>query len=320
VRTLIDMQRRMVRGAMGRLLALPGRRALERMLDDGLPARLAPALRFLFSGEAPAAAEEAAGTIERLRAQIAARPEAYRFAHFDSALGLVRLAERAGKTNAALTCDRLATSISVPKRWGLFLHLCAEAFDARAILEMGACVGISSAYLASIRSRPHLVTLEGSAPFAEIARGTLAAVSNRGEVIVGAFEETLVPALDRLRESVGNVEVAFVDGHHEEAAMLHYVETISRRLAPTALVILDDIYLYAGMWRAWQMLSSDRDVVAVDVGRFGLLVYERGRPAGRRYDLARYTGRWRVGRERAFQSPPSSARQTRTERREAGDG
>jgi len=299
VRTLLDVPRRMVRGTMERLLAPFGARALERMIEDGLPARLAPALRFLFSGEAPAAAEEAACTIEGLRAQIAARPEAYRFAVSDSALGPVRLAERAGKTNAVVTSDHLATSVSVPKRWGVFLHLCAEAFDAKTILEMGACVGISSAYFASIRSRPHVITLEGSPPLALLARESLAAVSDRGEVIVGAFEETLVVTLDRLAETGEKVDVAFVDGHHEEAATLHYVETISRHLAGTALIILDDIYLYEGMWRAWQTLSSGSSVIAVNAGRFGLLVYERGRPAGRRYDLARYTGRWRVGGERA---------------------
>jgi predicted O-methyltransferase YrrM len=289
--------RRVARGAYERLMAPPGARAVERMLRDGLPPQLAPALRFLFGGRAPAAAEEAALRIEQLRAQIAARPDVYRFAYFDTPLGPVRLAERAPKTRGALTSHRLATALSVPRRWGMFLHLCADAFEAKLVLEIGACVGISGSYLASVRSRPHLLTLEGSKALAQIAQTSLAAISDRGEVVVGPFEQTLPDTLARLGGR--KLDVAFVDGHHEEASTLHYVAAISPHLSSTALIVLDDIYLYEGMWRAWQTLSSADDAIAVNVGRFGLLVYDSGRAAGRRYDLARYTGHWRVGGPRA---------------------
>jgi len=297
--TFVSGSRRIARITYERLLAPLGLRAVEEMLSDGLPPRLAPALRFLFSGQVPPLAEDAALRIERLRAQIAARPDMYRYAHFDSPLGPVRLVERAQKTDGALTSHHLATAVSVPKRWGMFLHLCADAFDAKAILEMGACVGISGAYLASIRSRPYVLTLEGSQPLAQIAQASLAAVSDKGEVIVGPFEQTLTLTLNRLSANDQKLDVAFVDGHHEEAATLHYVAMISPHLSPTALIILDDIYLYEGLWRAWQTLSSADHVVAVNVGRFGLLVYDSARAAGRRYDLAHYTGRWRVGGTRA---------------------
>ena len=60
--------RRITRIAYERLLAPLGSRAVEEMLSDGLPPRLAPALRFLFTGEAAAAAENAALRIEQLRA------------------------------------------------------------------------------------------------------------------------------------------------------------------------------------------------------------------------------------------------------------
>jgi len=285
--------RELARRLYERLLAPFGARALERMCEEGLPPRLAAPLRFLFDGHAPASAVGAARAIERRRAEIGARQESYRFAYVDSALGPVKLAERMETNDGAMTAHRLAHSVSVPGRWGMFLHLCAEAFDANSILEMGACVGISSAYLASIPSRPHLITLEGSSPLAQLAEQSLAEVSDRGEVVVGAFEESLPRILDRLHDE--QLQVVFVDGHHEEAATLHYVGAIEPHLAPTALMILDDIYLYEGMWRAWQTLSSRGNVVAVDIGRLGLLMYERGRAAGRRYDLARYTGRWRVG-------------------------
>jgi hypothetical protein len=74
--------------------------------------------------------------------------------------------------------------------------------------------------------------------------------------------------------------ISFVDGHHEQAATLDYVARLSAHLSPRALIILDDIYLYEGMWRAWQTLSSAGNVIAINIGRFGLLVRD-GSETGR---------------------------------------
>jgi predicted O-methyltransferase YrrM len=293
--TIVEKARRMIGTAYERWLAPRGARAVEAMLANGLPPRLAPALRTLFGGPAPESAAEAAQTIERLRAGIAGRADTYQYVRTESPLGPVRLAEVTQQRDRALTSERYANTISVPKRWGMFLHLCADAFDAEVIVEMGACVGISGAYLASVPSRPRLFTLEGSHALADIAQQTLAAISDRAEVVVGPFERTLQPTLAR----AGTIDVAYVDGHHEEAATIHYVDVIAEHLSPTALIVLDDIYLYEGMWRAWQKLASDDGVAAVNVGRFGLLVHERGRSSNAQYDLSRYTGRWRVGAPRA---------------------
>jgi predicted O-methyltransferase YrrM len=169
---------------------------------------------------------------------------------------------------------------------------------------MGACVGISGAYLASIPSQPDFLTLEGSQALATIAQTVLAAVSDKADVVVGLFEDTLPRTLDRIARSGQTIDVAYVDGHHGEAATLHYVDAISRRLSSTALIILDDIYLYEDMWRAWRKLSSAAGVVSINVGRFGLVMYGSSTRC-RQYDLASYTGFWRVGppRARAIVSP-----------------
>lgn len=296
--SFVSRSRRLAGSVYETLLAPLGSRALSAMLDDGLPPRLEPALRYLFTGQASANAEDAALRIEHLRAGIGRQPNTYRYVYSDTSLGPVRLAEQTQGPDGGLSSHRLAMEISVPRRWGMFLHLCAEAFDANVILEMGAAVGISGAYLASIPSRPHLLTLEGSQPLAMIAQATIAAVSDNAKVVGGPFEQTLPQTLNRLGANDQRLDVAFIDGHHEEAATMRYVEMISSHLSPSALMILDDIYLYEGMWRVWQTLSSAGNAIAINVGRFGLLVHDSGE-TGRRYDLARYTGRWRVGGTRA---------------------
>lgn len=261
-----------------------GVRALRQMLHEGLPRQLEAPLRGLFE---PAARDE---RIERRRAELAARRDAYRFIPSENALGAVRWPER--DERGAVTSAFLARSASVAPRWGAFLRDCADGIAARTILELGACVGISGAYLASARSRPRLLTIEASAALAPIAQETLGLVSDRGEVVRGTFEQMLAPALERL----GSVDLAYIDGHHTEAGTLHYVQTIAERLSPNALVVLDDIHLYDEMFRAWQSLSAMQGVAAaVNVGRFGLLVWNGGDAAPLRFDLSSFTGRWRVG-------------------------
>jgi len=285
---------RRLAGGVYRGLAAPfGLRALERMLRDGLPPRLGEPLRFLFSGECSATARDASVRIEELRANIAARSDRFDFTYTPTPLGMARWLET--NERGPISCRRLAEVASVSRRWGTFLHLCAEAFEARTILEMGACVGISGVYLASASSAPRLVTIDGSPALAPIARETIAAVSPRATLIQEPFES----GLDRALALVEGIDVAFIDGHHDELATLHYVQAMAPFLSSEALVILDDIHLYVEMWRAWERLRSMPGVAAaVNTGCFGLLVWDGSATVARHYDLARYTGWWPVGRSR----------------------
>jgi predicted O-methyltransferase YrrM len=262
--------------ALYRALAAPfGLRALDRMLRDGLPGILDTPLRFLFTGKADPEALAAAEAIERRRAAIACGGREYRTIHEHP------------------SSQRIADNISVPRRWGIFLHLCVRQFQPRVIIELGACAGISGAYLASAPSRPRLVTIEGAPSVVPVAEETLAPFD--ATVIAAPFDSGLPHALTL----VDTVDLSFIDGHHDEAPTLHYVRTLIPHLAPRALLILDDIRLYDGMRRAWRQLSMMPGVsAAIDTGRFGLLLWEGDGVGPRHYDLARYTGIWRTQKRR----------------------
>ena len=276
-------------GGVYRAGAAPiGRRRLARMLRAGLPPPFELPLAVLFGAPAPSRARAMAATIEAARADIARLGHTYMLEYAPSGRH-VRVPVRAA--GAELTSARLAKAISVQERWGMFLHLCAEAWGARTILELGTCVGISGSYLASTSVNPRLVTLDGAADLVPIAEATLARITDRARVVVGRFDETLAPAIAPLM-----IDLAYVDGHHDGEATCSYVHTISSRLTSGALVILDDIRLYAEMWEAWRMLSSLAGVAAaVDVGRFGLLVWAGGDATATHHDLSPYTGWWSVG-------------------------
>jgi predicted O-methyltransferase YrrM len=284
-------------GSLYRGLAAPfGARALDRMLRDGLPERLASPLRFLFGAGIPRDVVAVAARIERRRAEIARGNEEFQFTYSPSPVGVARWAELAASTSPepSIPLRRFANSSSVPKRWGILLHLFATHLEARVILELGSCVGISSAYLASAASHPRLITIDGSPAMVAIAEETVAPFSDRALVMHSSFDSGLPRALAQFGDEGLPIDLAFIDGHHHEAPTLHYVRTILPHLSKGALIVLDDIYLRAGMRRAWAELSAMRGVsVAVNTGRFGLLVWEGGTAIPRQYDLARYTGVWR---------------------------
>ena len=271
--------RRLASRAYVRAAAPLGRRALARMLRDGFPPRLAAPLRFLFDGRETPRARERADAIERLRAAIASRTGTY------------SLPPTSASHPPVLSWSWLAHNVSVQRRWGLFLQLCAEAVDARRVLELGACVGISGAYLAAAASAPRVVTIEASPELAPVARETIAHFAGDAAVLQGMFDDRLPDALE------APIDLAYIDGHHDGAATLRYVKAIVPHLAPEALIVLDDIRLYDEMAAAWRTLCAMPGVAAaIDVGRFGLLMMGAGE--ARLYNLAPYTGWWRTGGRR----------------------
>jgi predicted O-methyltransferase YrrM len=284
--------------------------ALDHMLARGLPGELEHGLRVLLGDPVPPEAQALADQIERWRAQLSRRTDVYRYAYDESAAGLTRWPDDAVRGDGEEVSLRwLASAASVPAQWGVFLHLCAAAAGARTVLELGAGTGMSGAYLATAASVESFVTLEGSPPLARVAAETLAAVTDRGTVVQGRFEVELPRALAGLCNGGGRLDFAYVDGHHEEAATLRYVDTLRPYLQRGSIVVLDDIRLWRGMWAAWRRASSLPAVAAaVDTGRFGILVWgEEPVPSLQQFDLRRYTGTWRVGPPRP-RRPAAAAR------------
>ena len=264
-----------------RVAAPFGQRAVSRMLRRGLPPAFETPLRSLF-GSAPAPhARAAAERIEALRATLAARTEPFTLP--STSLARPR----------TLSWTWLANAVSVQRRWGLFLHHCAESFGAKNILELGACIGISGAYLATASRQPGLVTIEASPELAAVAEETLRGITPRATVLRGMFQERLPQALTT------PIDLAYIDGHHDGDATIAYVRAVMPQLTDGALIVLDDVRLYREMYAAWQTLSNMPGFsVAVDVGRFGLLVRGDAKDV-RHYDLSRYTGWWPIGGSRA---------------------
>lgn len=164
------------------------------------------------------------------------------------------------------------------------LFLLVEEFRPRLVLELGTNVGISSGYLAVAldRNPTHgsLYTLEASPYRLHHAREfhRRLAVENV-EYREGLFEHTLGPTLD----DMGNVDMAFVDGHHRLEPTLRYFDLIYPHMTPSGIVVFDDIRLSSEMRQAWRHVQRDRRVaIAVDLYAIGLcLMAGEGAPTKR---------------------------------------
>jgi predicted O-methyltransferase YrrM len=191
--------------------------------------------------------------------------------------------EMAAGVEIADTLGHISHVASKPPLWCCLLFRLIRDLRPVSCIEMGTAVGISAAYQAAalrLNGTGALVTLEGAAPIANIARDNFRRLGlTTVEVVVGRFQNTLPEVLIGRRP----VDYIFVDGHHDEQATLAYFEQILPYLADTAILVFDDITWSEGMKRAWTVLAHDRRVsLAIDFGPVGMCVID-GSSAGDRF-------------------------------------
>ena len=231
----------------------------------------------------------------------------HRYLHSDRTLelhdaGAGSRVARAGTRTIADICRTSAT----PPRFGRYLFATVDQLRASNVLELGSNLGIGACYLAAaMPSGGRLVTIDADPALAACARTALARTVPRAsaEVLVGTFAARLPEALAAL----GRVDVAFVDGHHDEHATLGYVAQIRAHCHAGSILILDDIHWSTGMERAWtQLRQQDGVSLSIDLYRWGILFFDPGVRRAQHLTIAPW--RWKPWHMGFF-----TARQTRSE-------
>lgn len=249
--------------------------------------RRSPAARSL-AGRVNAASERALSSTEERRI---ARIEQLRGDINASEVPLVRTDHGAGDPDSIRTqsemmsgvevtdsLGRFSTTASAPPDRCLMLFNLVRSVRPLSCIELGTAVGISAAYQAAaleLNGQGSLVTLEGAASLAEVARSTFRRLElDNVQVVVGRFADTLPEVLAKHRP----VDYVFVDGHHVEQATLEYFDLIVPCLAEAALLVFDDIAWSEGMGRAWHAIARDRRVdTAMELGSVGLCIVDATR-------------------------------------------
>jgi predicted O-methyltransferase YrrM len=254
---------------------------LERRHDPASRA-VAQSIRGTLAGALTSPENEEIAKIETLRLELDSSKEPITRTDFGAGRGDSNRSQEEMKrgnevTDALGDISRLASKNPLEAR---LLFLLLRRFEPLSCLELGTSVGISACYQGAalrLNGKGRLITLEGAPPLADVARRNFDRLGlTNVEVLVGRFDETLSPTLDRARP----LDYVFIDGHHDEQATLRYFEVVLPALAERAVVVFDDIAWSDGMKRAWQAIGNDRRVaLAVDLGAVGVCVVDRS-PSG----------------------------------------
>lgn len=247
--------------------AWQARRAAGRLRRSAHPtaAALAEALAAALGPEADAEAAGWAARIEALRTRLRADDAVV---HFHDHGVPHRLAGEAAPRPVARTVQDVCRASAPPHQGRLLYHLVRRLAPARC-LELGTCLGLSTAYLAAaLPPGGSLTTIEGGAALAERAREHLAGLGlSNAEVVAGRFQDVLPGVLAQH----GPFDFVFLDGHHDADATRGYVRQLRPHLAEGALLVLDDVAWSAGMRRAWRAVAAEA-ALSVDLLTLGLCV------------------------------------------------
>lgn len=282
----VDQIQRTLGGAWNRTVRhLSRRRALEAV--EQLPVAMQLAARWAVTREATDEESELAARIERIRAEVASL-EVPTITSFSSPVpGFFELDDqgraRPGPQVSSPPADHSTTGSAPPK--GLLLLRLAEGSEAQRILELGSNTGMSASYLASSRHCKELTTVEGSPELAKIAAMVIGRFSPDARVQCTLFDD----ALDSLLHD-RPFDLAFLDGQHEGAALIHYAHRLIQILRPGGVLVLDDIYWSKDMNNAWRsLIAAGVFSITVDFGALGVGVI--GPEPPRHYDFVRFLGR-----------------------------
>lgn len=268
---VVDFTRR----ALIRGIAPLGALRAENLMRAGLPGEFRSAFEFLFTHKLTTQDRRVVARVEAMRDALARRTEPFEV--------ILRDGSRASRSPQSIAQDA-----SVTADWGTFLYFCAKGFRSRTILELGSCAGISGSYLASAPECREFVSIERSPALAAAARSHICRVLPQAEVITANFDNVLDGTLARL---TCPLDLYYVDGNHWYEPTLRYFEKAIPFLEPGALVIFDDIHWSREMWEAWLVLRAQKGFAyTIDLGRFGLCLWQGDNVQPKSYNLARYVG------------------------------
>jgi predicted O-methyltransferase YrrM len=174
--------------------------------------------------------------------------------------------------------SEIARANSKPVEWGRWLHALVRKLEPSHSVEIGTCLGLSTAYQAAAMATNndgHMATFEGSSARLRVAGDLLAnlELDDRVRLVQGGFDRTVPEYLDSI---AGAVDYAFVDGNHSGPATIAYFEMLLPRLSDRAVVVFDDIRWSAGMKDAWRRLRQHPSSgLAVDMYSVGVIAVQR---------------------------------------------
>ena len=142
------------------------------------------------------------------------------------------------------------------------------------MIELGTCLGITSAYLAKAQPEANVLTIEGCPETAAIAYQNFIALDLKNiELQVGNFNEMLPKAI----ADASSLDFVYIDGNHTKTATINYFNWCLPKIHENSMLIFDDIYWSEGMKTAWSEIKTHPQVtLTIDLFWIGLVFFKKG--------------------------------------------
>jgi predicted O-methyltransferase YrrM len=164
-------------------------------------------------------------------------------------------------------------ALKSPRLAQLIYRLAKDTAPAN-LLELGTCLGLTTAYLSKACPEAEIVTIEGCPETAKKAYENFQDLELENiELQVGNFDELLPRVIDE----ANRLDFVYIDGNHRKDATLNYFNWCLPKVHEDTLLIFDDIYWSKGMKEAWEEIKSYPEVtVTVDLFWIGLVYFKKG--------------------------------------------
>lgn len=175
--------------------------------------------------------------------------------------------------NRTKKIGQIAKNALKSSRLAQLIYRLANAQKPGHMIELGTCLGITTAYLANACPQAQIITIEGCPETAAIAYQNFQDLGlNNVELQVGNFNELLPKVIDH----AASLDFVYIDGNHTKAATLNYFNWCLPKVHENSMLIFDDIYWSEGMKAAWAEIKNHPQVsVTIDLFWIGLVFFKK---------------------------------------------
>jgi predicted O-methyltransferase YrrM len=176
--------------------------------------------------------------------------------------------------NSEKKISQIAKNALKPKKLAQLIFRLAKEFKPRNIIELGTCLGLTTAYLSKASPEANVISIEGCPRTAEVARQNMEVLSLKDvKVLTGNFDTVFPDVIN----AVDSADLVFIDGNHRKQATLDYFSLCLPKVHEGSLLIFDDVYWSKGMEEAWEEIKNHPQVtLTIDLFWIGLVFFKKG--------------------------------------------
>lgn len=170
--------------------------------------------------------------------------------------------------------QELAKNALKPPKLAQLIYRLINGRGYKNIVELGTCLGLTTAYLAKAAPEAKVISIEGCPETAAVASQNLESLDVKNAAIHTGNFDIVFP---ELLAELPLIDVLFIDGNHRKEATLNYFKWALPKMAESGMMIFDDIYWSKGMEEAWHEIKQHPDVtVTIDLFWIGLVYFKKG--------------------------------------------